>query len=49
MDKQKIFVVDDKDMIGKIIMACLGRTTTVAISTVRSLYSSRWRPEICPI
>ena len=25
MDKQKIFVVDDKDMIGKIIMACLGR------------------------
>ena len=23
MDKQKIFVVDDKDMIGKIIMACL--------------------------
>lgn len=25
MDKQKIFVVDDKDMIGKIIMACLGQ------------------------
>ena len=25
MDKQKILIVDDKDMIGKIIIACLGR------------------------